>query len=215
MNETQWRDFLHELSRLLLDIDIKEGFDELLFSPEDHARGYIGFEGATEEQIIAVEERLGARLPDSYRTFLKVSNGWPLMRWNGQPGALWAVEHIQWVRDYDPFGVVDYGLQALPYGSPPDLSAEEHLQARSQNSPDAEDDPGEYRMAYVDNLLSISDVTDNCQLLISPEVLDEDSEWECWKIASWLPGALRYQSFEKWMIKNYDSLQEYLETIEG
>ncbi len=209
MNETQWLEFLQKLSRLLLDIEIKEGFDERLFSLEEHARGYLGFDGASEAQIVAAETRLGARLPDSYRTFLKVSNGWPLMGWNCQPGVLWPVEQIQWVRDYDPFGVVDYGLQSLPHGSPEDLSPEEHLQTRVEEDPD-KGDPGHYRMAYVDNLLSISDVYDNCQLLISPEVLDENDEWECWKLASWLPGALRYHSFERWMLQNYACLQEYI-----
>ncbi|WP_405866165.1 SMI1/KNR4 family protein [Streptomyces sp. NBC_00005] len=36
----------------------------------------LGFPPASEERILAVEERLGHRLAPSYRTFLAVSDGW-------------------------------------------------------------------------------------------------------------------------------------------
>jgi hypothetical protein len=201
MNETQWRDFLHQLSRLLLDIDIKEAFDEPMFSAADHARGYVGFEGATEEQIAAVEERLGARLPNSYRNFLKVSNGWPLMG-DAQPGALWPVEEIQWVRDHDPRDVLSWGLRSQLSTSQSDVSPEEHLKLS--------DDSVRYRMAYVDGLLGISDSGDASYLFLSPEVTDINSEWECWQFASWMPGATRYSSFEMWMLRTYKFLEEDL-----
>ncbi len=38
--------------------------------------GWLGFPPASEERIQALEERLGHRLPPSYRTFLTVSDGW-------------------------------------------------------------------------------------------------------------------------------------------
>lgn len=37
---------------------------------------WLGFPGASEERIAALEERLGRRLPPSYREFLAVSDGW-------------------------------------------------------------------------------------------------------------------------------------------
>lgn len=37
---------------------------------------WLGFPPASEERIAAVEERLGLRMPPSYREFLKVSDGW-------------------------------------------------------------------------------------------------------------------------------------------
>ena len=197
MNETQWREFLHKLSRLLLDIEIKEGFDERFFSPEEHECGYLGFDGASEAQIVAAETRLGARLPDSYRTFLKVSNGWPLMSYNAQPGKLWSSEELFWVRDNDPNEVMIWteGDNAV-------TTLEEHLSCRNDEySPP-------YNADYIQNLLSISDYGDASDLYLSPEVLDENGEWECWRFANWLPGAARYQSFEQWMLRTYDFLEE-------
>jgi len=44
-------------------------------SPEVIASGWLGYPGATEDQIAGLEARLGRSLPPSYRAFLKVSNG--------------------------------------------------------------------------------------------------------------------------------------------
>jgi hypothetical protein len=44
-------------------------------SPEVIASGWLGYPGATEDQIASLEARLGRSLPPSYRAFLKVSNG--------------------------------------------------------------------------------------------------------------------------------------------
>ncbi len=71
MNADQWREFLLEISRVILAQD-QAGNDDVNrpnFTPEIHALGYIGFEGATETQIVAAETRLGERFPPSYRTF--------------------------------------------------------------------------------------------------------------------------------------------------
>ena len=46
------------------------------FPPEVIAASWLGYPGATEEQIAAAEARLQTTLPPSYRDFLKVSNGW-------------------------------------------------------------------------------------------------------------------------------------------
>jgi hypothetical protein len=46
--------------------------------PMDEAvrAGWLGFEPATEEQVLAAEARLGRRLPPSLRSFLLITNGW-------------------------------------------------------------------------------------------------------------------------------------------
>jgi hypothetical protein len=72
--------------------------------------------GATEQEVLAAEERLGRRLPPSYREFLLVSNGafgdlyGPSLRWGDEPEkppyeseivgvALLPVQDIRWLRD--------------------------------------------------------------------------------------------------------------------
>jgi hypothetical protein len=184
----EWRDFLGELSRVLLDKDQRETDDanRPTFPLAAHESGYIGFEGATEEQIVAAEQRLNAKLPLSYRTFLKVSNGWPVMWHSVEPGKLWSTEEIRWTREQDPELIEIWGAPEF------EISPEEHLATQGD-----ENDSG-YRSQYVQNLLSISDHGDACDLLLSPEVVDKNGEWECWKIASWYPGAQRWRSFEEW-----------------
>jgi SMI1 / KNR4 family (SUKH-1) len=44
-------------------------------SPKVIESGWLGYPGATEDQIAGLEARLGKSLPPSYRDFLKVSNG--------------------------------------------------------------------------------------------------------------------------------------------
>ncbi|UJB73206.1 hypothetical protein HRE53_32065 (plasmid) [Acaryochloris sp. 'Moss Beach'] len=86
-----------------------------------------------------------------------------------------------------------------------DLSMEEHLYYR-----DVEEDTCWYREEYLQNTLAISAYGDACLLLLSPEVVDGNGEWECWKLASWYPGAARYQSFETWMIESYKRHVEWI-----
>lgn len=188
MNPTQWREFLGELSRAILALDVPENNDvnRPHFSPEIRASGYIGCAGATEAQIAAAEMRLGCVFPPSYRAFLSVSNGWPVNWHSVEPGKLWACDEIQWVREQDPNLVEIFGQ----YNH--EVSAAEHL----KSGRDENDDWG-FRGQYVANLLSVSAHGDACDLLICPEVVDENGEWECWKISSW-GGVNRWPSFEQW-----------------
>jgi SMI1 / KNR4 family (SUKH-1) len=60
------------------------------------ASGWLGYTGATEDQITNLEKRLGKTLPPSYRAFLKSSNGFQ------QPGMfvprLLTVDEVDWFR---------------------------------------------------------------------------------------------------------------------
>src|SRR5215210_216973 len=90
MSEYNWQDMLATWSRELLgDPRIAEKLP-----PEVIAAGWLGYPGASEEQIKAAEGRLGTNLPPSYREFLKVTNGWratgPFIQ------NVWPVEQIDW-----------------------------------------------------------------------------------------------------------------------
>jgi SMI1 / KNR4 family (SUKH-1) len=65
-------------------------------SPEVIASGWLGYPGATEDQIAGLEARLGRSLPPSYRAFLKVSNGFR------QPGMMTerilSTDEVDWFR---------------------------------------------------------------------------------------------------------------------
>lgn len=186
MTELEWKSFLIDFIRLL---NVEDDDLEL----RDKARELFSSEKADllEEDILAAERRLEIEFPPSYRLFLKISNGWPEMG-AAEPGQLWPPQAIQWLRDQDPDMLESWSTLGLG------LSIEEHLYYR-----DIEEDNCRYREEYLKNTLAISDYGDACLLLLSPEVIDENGEWECWKLASWYPGAARHNSFETWMIRSY------------
>jgi SMI1 / KNR4 family (SUKH-1) len=65
-------------------------------TPETRASGWLGYPGATEDQIARLEARLGKTLPPSYRAFLKASNGFrqpQMLVWRILPA-----EEVDWFR---------------------------------------------------------------------------------------------------------------------
>ena len=60
-------------------------------------------------------------------------------------------------------------------------------------------DPASIRSADMRNLLKISEARDGYEYLLNPAAQTEDGEWEAWAFGTKLPGAFRYQSFEKMM----------------
>src|SRR5262245_3899869 len=96
---SDWESWLARWNQELLDrIDSTER-DRLLeegVTDEVVSSGWLGYPGATEDQITRLEARLGKTLPPSYRAFLKVSNGFR------QPGMLvWRLlpaEEVEWFR---------------------------------------------------------------------------------------------------------------------
>lgn len=196
MTTEDWRQFLQQLSRTVLELDAREQPELRMFSPETHQAGYIGHAGASARQIEQAEVRLGASLPPSYRTFLSVSNGWPQMARAAMPGALLPVERLFWIRDHDPEGIMGWGNS----DNAPDATPEQH---RAEA-----DDTIYYRMAYIPGLLSISGNGDASCLLLSPQVVDEHGAWECWNFAVWHPGFARFHAFDAWMAQAHSQLME-------
>jgi hypothetical protein len=148
-------------------------------SPETIASGWLGYAGATAEQIAAVEEHIGVTLPPSYRAFLGVSNGWrdtsPFIN------RLWSTEEIEWlsVRNQDLIDVW-----------------EEYPQ----------DDFWESR--YLPTALEISDWGDSALYVLNPRQVRADGEWEAAFFANWNPGARVYGSFQELMEAQYDTFRQ-------
>ncbi|RJL33649.1 SMI1/KNR4 family protein [Bailinhaonella thermotolerans] len=63
---------------------------------------WMGAPGASEEEIAALERRLGVSLPPSYRQFLAVSDGWREFWEDEEPGLLLPAAKVGWTRDLDP-----------------------------------------------------------------------------------------------------------------
>lgn len=199
MTELEWKVFLKEF----LSVLISEDYDNSDFHKKTHQLLSPKQFAQIEEQILNAEHRLGITFPPSYRSFLKVSNGWPEMG-AAEPGRLWSSSEVQWLRDQDLETIEGWS------NSESDISPTKHLYYR-----DVEEDCCWFREAYLQNMLAISCYGDACILLLSPEVLDQNGEWECWSLASWYPGAARYRSFEKWMMSCYGSHVDNLNEENG
>ncbi|MEU0056163.1 SMI1/KNR4 family protein [Streptomyces sp. NPDC006334] len=158
--------------------------DEELEDDEDEDHGPsgdpLGRPGADEAAITAAEERLGRRLPPSYREFLAVSDGW---RVNETAGVhrLGGVADIDWFQD--PHGMAPLYEQEL--GDDP--REEDVLLA------------GMWRRA-----LRLETDSDMSNALLDPGDSDEDGEWALYVHKGW-SGELpeRYPSFRAYMEDMY------------
>jgi hypothetical protein len=177
---TDWDPLLREFSREMIeDPQIRQRLPaEVLRS------GWLGFEGASEEQIRATETRLNVELPNSYREFLKVSDGWRNL------GAfiykMWPTTEVEWfsVRNQE-------WIDAYAADESPRISDEEYFVYGDGQ------DSITFRPEYLQSALEISDTGDSTIVLLNPRVVSADGEWEAWVFANWYPGARRYRSFHE------------------
>lgn len=187
MSDPDWHTLLNSWSRHNLaagddrDNLSAEGFDEQAL--------WIGYPGAGEEQIAQAEHRLKTRLPESYRKFLKITNGWS----TGGPYVtnILPVEEIEWVSTRKR-AWLEYWKLGMRLGSENgDLSAiEEGLG---------------FDIRTLESSLEISD-EDMGVYLLMPGLKSVDGEWEAWCFEG-ETGAVRYPSFWELMRAEFDLLQ--------
>ncbi|MFJ5261962.1 SMI1/KNR4 family protein [Streptomyces sp. NPDC088387] len=94
-----WRDFLAAHS---VDVmrEREYPYEWRRYSEEQLDSGWLGREGATEEELVSAEERLGIRLPPSYRAFLTASNGFSHLgpfNWEMR-----TTHNVDWFRSAEP-----------------------------------------------------------------------------------------------------------------
>ncbi len=134
---------------------------------------------ATEAETAAAEERLGTRLPPSYRRFLGASNGWRLD--GGSIYRLGAAHEIGWFGDpFDMTAIYERGLT--------DRSTEQEVRLA-----------GMWRRA-----LQLETDSDMSYALLDPGDTDEDGEWALYVYKGWsgeIPD--RYPSFRAYMEREY------------
>jgi hypothetical protein len=158
-DEFQWAPFLKELSEFRLS---NPRVAAAVSEQKVKAR-WLGELPTTEQQIVALERRLGRSLPPSYRSFLVTSNGFH------QPNSF-----IPRLYGADEVGRFD---------------------ARNKEWAEA------FRETYANlaSWLQISDVGDAAVVLLNPDVVSSDGEWQTNFFATWNPGARPYRSFREFM----------------
>ncbi|MFE5819133.1 SMI1/KNR4 family protein [Streptomyces sp. NPDC056479] len=139
-----------------------------------------GRPGAGEAVIVAAEERLGRRLPPSYREFLAVSDGWHVDETAGVY-QLGGVADIDWFQD-------PYGMTSLYEENLGDCPREEDVLLA-----------GMWQRA-----LRLETDSDMSYALLDPGDSDPDGEWALYVYKGW-SGELpeRYRSFRAYMEARY------------
>jgi hypothetical protein len=174
-----WGAFLKKYNQEMLSY---EGILEQL--PDEISESkWLGYAGASGSDILVAEKRLASKLPLSYRAFLKTSNGWRLP--STTIISLLSSSKITWFRDENQDWID-------AYAQTPPVSDKEYLVYGEKQ------DCGCFRAEYLNNALQVSEVSDSAVLLLNPEIVTPDGEWETWLFANWLPGAVRYRSFGDW-----------------
>lgn len=205
-----WRHWSRQASHDLLAYDSIRG----RLAGEVVASGWLGYESASEAEIVALEERLETRLPPSYRTFLAASNGWR----HAGPFIydLWPCGEVRWFKDRHQDWIDAYmhpednGVEVVyPPGKEPPrpkpLTDEEYLVYGNQQ------DPCRFHTEYLQTALEVSDVGDSAILLLNPQTVNEAGEWEAWLFANWMPGARRYRSFQELLLQEHAEHLQFLQ----
>jgi hypothetical protein len=191
MSKYDWQGLMTQWNKTLLD----NGYGERL---EPEAGNWFGKKGATEEQIVQLEKRLGKPLPQSYREFLSYSNGWE------HPTnfiyKLWSTDEIEW------FSVRNQQWIDAWLGYKYPVSDEEYLKYGDEQT-------GALRAEYMQTALEISDRGDSAIYILNPQIVTPEGEWEAWFFANWLPGANRYRSFWEMMQDEYKNFLSLLDKL--
>jgi cell wall assembly regulator SMI1 len=158
-------------------------------------RGWLGCPGATPAQIAQAEHRLGTTLPPSYRDFLRVTNGWNIL--NGSVDKVYSTEEVDWLRvRHQPW--IDMVLSSNTYL----VSDEQYfVYGEQQNT-------AYFRPQYMPATLQLSEMADGSVLLLNPEVVTPEGEWEAWYYASWRAGVNRYRSFADLVTEELEIFRE-------
>ncbi|UIE37551.1 SMI1/KNR4 family protein [Leptodesmis sichuanensis] len=215
MSAFDWKSFLQQWSQAILESMTEEQLAQL--PPDVIATGWLGYPGATEQQLAQVEAQLRMPLPPSYREFLKVSNGWRQMTpfihklWSTEGIAYFASRHLQWIEAFIETHKSAYlnFAQAQELGDfwePLSVSDDEYFTYGE------EQDCSQIRVEYLKTAIAISDVGESAIYLLNPQVVTEQGEWEAWFFADWLPGADRYRSFQEMMVAEYQNFLELRDT---
>jgi hypothetical protein len=205
MSGFNWDDFLQHWNDELLKFDLTESID---ITTDANQPLWLGFKGATESEVVEAETRLGTRFTNSYRSFLKASNGWqvttPFIRrlWSTFEVEWFSARHQDWIDRYIDRYRRTAGLELNGYLEWPTVPDEEYFVYGD------EQDCRSFRVEYLQTALEISSVGESAIYLLNPAIVNANGEWEAWFLADWLPGADRYPSFQALMEAEYENSLE-------
>ena len=185
---------LSRLNSILLKS--KELTDDL--TAEAFANRWCGSPPATESEILAAERRLGVLLPPSYRSFLLISNGWrPFSTFVERLFPVQEIERLR-VKDFDDLRLIE------KYYKEDEISDSEYLDYETPKHMVS------LRHRYYPECLLVGRAWDGGGgelVLLNPNIVFPDGEWETIFFANWIPGNWRYRSFREFVEDSISTLE--------
>lgn len=190
-----WDFFLKQWSRDFLE-RLEDSEFASLPSEVIEAR-WLGYLPATDAEIEQAQTRLNITFPPSYCNFLKVSNGWRKL--DDVICRLWSTQEIEWLAKTDQ-ELIDAWTTGVALGGGPVYVPDEAYFVYGD-----EQDASFLRDEYLQTALVIGGNPEEEFILLNPQVIFEDGEWEAWLFASWIPGAERYRSYAELVLRLRES----------
>ena len=183
-----WRDVFERVTRLVMDTPALDFLRQGL-PPEDLAKRRLSKPGASQDEIRGLETKLGTRLPPSYREFIAESNGFLCFPGLGR---LSAISEVGWFRDLNR-----EWCEIL-----------EETAARWAGTPRSTEYPNyNWPIPYLRQLLQVSLAIDDDTVLLNPQVVSADGEWEAYSLYS--HGSSCYRSFGDLILARLEQEEAY------
>ncbi|RST07706.1 SMI1/KNR4 family protein [Streptomyces sp. WAC07149] len=170
--------------------------------PSEPPLGWLGFDPAPPERIAALEARLGAPLPPSYRSFLEVTDGW---RWAGEFVYLLApAAEVGPLRE-----LTGHLFEMLSEWEQEDLEEDLDEEEEDEEEEDEEEDLDDgdeepYESERWGRAIQISLDGDQTWLMLDPGDVNADGEWAAYRYSSWSgEGPERHESFADLMYAEF------------
>ena len=183
-----WAEFMRQWNDELLQTELRTDVPDL-------DNEWLGTVGATDKQISELEKRLEIELPQTYRTFLKFSNGWRKLSW--WIDRILPTHRVTWFRDNHK-DWIDIYLD--PYLSDPERR---HMAEKEHSFYGEAQSPYSFKVEYLMDCLQISDTVSTGVFLLNPKIITPEGEWEAWLFDNSINGAERFRSFEELMQSHY------------
>jgi SMI1 / KNR4 family (SUKH-1) len=178
-----WYEFLEQWNDRIFEIVYREDEKEIEwyedFYPEVMSYRQCLRTGATEAQIVKLEQQLNTKFSLAYRNFLLASNGFTILNRHRE---IYGTDKIDWFIHENQ----DW-IEAWEDND--DISDEQYFQYG------AHQDCCWMRSRYMKTALQISSTEDGDVYLLNPIIIDPRNEWEAWDFGNKNPGAYRYRSF--------------------
>lgn len=182
-----WKDILMNLGKTINE-ELESCF--IYYDKSKVKDNWLGYDPCTDEAIEKKEKELNVVLPESYKKFLKTSNGFKQI--STFAGHLLPIEKIGFLKDLEPYLYEVYELEES------DVSDEDYFNYTASQV------TVNFRIEYLLTSIVISQDVEGAVVMLNPNI-KFGKEWEAWIFSNSNPGPERFKSFKELISKEHES----------